>query len=93
MSADVARTVVDFYHSVICPRCQVSGIALRRVLGRHPHVEVRKVEFLTNLDRARRAGVSSIPTLVCGDRSLTGVVLTPGKIDRFLRSLGSASGS
>jgi len=91
--SEVARTVVDFYHSVICPRCQVSGIALRRVLERHPQIEVRKVELLTNLARARQSGVSTIPALVCGDRSLTGIVLTPGRIERFLASLGSAPGS
>jgi predicted DsbA family dithiol-disulfide isomerase len=87
--SEVARTVVEFYHSVICPRCQVSGIALRRVLDRHPGIEVRKVEFLTNAARAREAGVTSIPTLVSGGRSLTGVILTPAKIERFLESLAS----
>lgn len=76
-----------FYHSVVCPRCQISGLALRRVLGKHPDIELTKVEFLTNRDRAREAGVSSIPTLVSRGRSLTGIVLTPARIERFLREL------
>jgi predicted DsbA family dithiol-disulfide isomerase len=35
------RTInVVFYHSVACPRCQLSGHMLRRVLRAHPDVEV-----------------------------------------------------
>jgi len=84
----VKKTVV-FYHSVICPRCQLSGLALRRALRRHPDIEVTKVEFLTNMDRAKRAGVRSIPALVAEGRSLTGTVLTPTRIERFMKSLAS----
>lgn len=84
-----ARKTVVFYHSVICPRCQVSGLVLRRVLRRHPDIEVTKVEFLTNMDRAKKAGVKSIPTLVAEGRSLTGIVLTPAGIERFFEALAS----
>ena len=49
-----------------------------------PEIEVEKVEFLTNRAAARDAGVSTIPSLVYGDRKLRGVVLTKGMIRRFL---------
>jgi len=78
---------VEFYHSVICPRCHVSNVLLRRALRRHPDVEVTKVEFLTNRDRAREAGVESFPALVAEGRTLTGFLLTPAGIERFLDSL------
>jgi predicted DsbA family dithiol-disulfide isomerase len=84
-----AGNVVVFYHSVVCPRCQVSKLALRRVLRKHPDIEVTGVEFLTNMDRAKQAGVRMIPALVAGGKMLTGVVLTPGRIERFLESLDS----
>lgn len=84
-----AKRKVVFYHSVICPRCQVSGLALRKALRAHPDVEVTKVEFLTNRDRAREAGVTSIPALVAGGRTLTGIILTPARIERFLASIAS----
>jgi predicted DsbA family dithiol-disulfide isomerase len=85
MSANKINVV--FYHSVVCPRCHFSGLMLGRLLRKHPDIEVTKVEFLTNTDRARADGVRSIPALVAQGRSLTGVVLTPSKIERFLESL------
>jgi len=78
---------VVFYHSVACPRCQLSGHMLRRVLRAHPDVEVTKVELLTHMAQARAAGVKTIPALVAHGRSLTGIILTPGSIERFLASL------
>ena len=82
-----ATTKIEFYHSVICPRCHVSNILLRRALERHPDVEVTKVEILTNRDRAQAAGVKSFPTLVAEGRVLSGFLLTPGRIENFLSSL------
>lgn len=78
---------VTFYHSVICPRCHYSGRALRNVLRKFPDIAVTKVEVLSNRGQARNDGVRSIPTLVAGGRTLTGVILTPRRIERFLESL------
>jgi DNA-binding transcriptional ArsR family regulator len=81
---------VVFYHSVACPRCHFTGFMLRNVLRKYPDVAVTKVEFLTNAERARKDGVKAIPTLVARGRSLTGIILTPGKIDAFFESLTGA---
>ena len=80
-------TKVTFYHSVICPRCQAAGLFLSRLLRDFPDVELEKVEYLTHLGVARRAGVRTIPTLVSGERRLAGVVLGPRRMRRFLESL------
>jgi hypothetical protein len=85
MSADKINVV--FYHSVICPRCHFTGHMLRNALRKHPDIEVTKVEFLKNARRARNDGVRSIPSLVAQGRSLTGFVLTQGRIERFFESL------
>ena len=82
---------VVFYHSALCPRCRLTRLMLRNVLPRHPGIEVTKVELLTNRDRARRDGVTTIPALVAGGRTLTGIVLTPGRVERFLASLTAAA--
>jgi glutaredoxin len=82
-----ATKKVVFYHSVVCPRCHISNILLRRALRKHADVEVTKIEILKNRDRARNDGVRSFPALVAEGRILTGVVLTPGGIERFLSSL------
>lgn len=78
---------VVFYHSVICPRCHMAGRSLARLLPEYPHVRVEKVEFLTNRGRARSDGVRAIPTLVSGERTLSGFYLTGRSIREFLDSL------
>ena len=82
---------LTFYHSAICRRCHFTGLALGRILRQYPDVELRRVEFLTNRTRARSDGVRSIPALVAQGRSLTGFVLTKGRIERFLESLSGAA--
>lgn len=84
---EATRKVV-FYHSVICPRCHVSNVLLNRALSKRSDVELTKLEFLTNRDSARKAGIRSIPALAAEGRVLSGVLLTPAAIDRFLNSLG-----
>jgi glutaredoxin len=78
---------VRFYHSMICPRCHLSAVFLSRIRDEFPEVVIEKVEYLTNLGRARRDGVRGIPTLVSGERRLGGVFLTPRSIRRFLEAL------
>lgn len=78
---------VTLFHSQICPRCQVSKRLLAGLEPDFPEVRVERVEYLTNLGRARDAGVRSIPTLVCGERKLSGIVLTKKSMRRFLEAL------
>ena len=78
---------VRFYHSMICPRCHVSGLILSRIRAEFPDVTVEKLEYFTHLGEAKRDGVRGIPTLVAGERRLGGVFLTPGSIRRFLEAL------
>lgn len=80
-------TVVTFYHSAVCPRCQFASLALKSLLRDYPHVTVERVEFLTNRKAARAAGVRSIPTLYAQGRTAGGFILTKGAIRRFLDSL------
>jgi hypothetical protein len=85
------KLAITFYHSVVCPRCHYTGHALRAVLRNRSDVEVTKVEFLTRGNKAREDGVRSIPALVARGQALTGFVLTKGRIERFLDSLGVES--
>ena len=78
---------VRFYHSMICPRCHLSGLFLSQLRDEFPDVEIQKLEYFTNLGQARRDGVRAIPTLVAGERRLSGVFLTPKSIRRFLEAL------
>ena len=78
---------VTFYHSVVCPRCHAAGFSLASLRQEFPDLQVEKVEYLTNLGRAARAGVRSIPTMVLGERHLSGFYLTRKRIQEFLESL------
>ncbi len=78
---------LTFYHSMICPRCQMAGWSLSELREEFPDLVVEKVEFLTNQARARSEDVRSIPTLVSGNRRLSGFYLTKERIRGFLQSL------
>ena len=52
-----------------------------------PDIEVKKVGFIADRAVAREAGVKSIPTLVYGDKKLSGHLLTKGKIRDFFEQL------
>lgn len=82
---------VTFYHSVICPRCQLVGHSLKQLLPEFPGVSVDKVELLTNRGRSRQEGVTGIPTLVAGDRRLSGFYLTKKQVRQFLKSIVDAT--
>jgi predicted DsbA family dithiol-disulfide isomerase len=78
---------VTFYHSMICPRCHMAGLSLSSLLDDFPDIELEKIEYLTNLGSAHKAGVRQIPTLMSGDQKLNGFYLTKSRIRRFLESL------
>ena len=65
----------------------MAGLSLLQLLPEFPDVGLEKVEYLANLGSSRAAGVKAIPTLVSGDRKLTGFYLTKKKIREFLASL------
>lgn len=68
-------------------RCQLAGRALASVLKDFPDIDVKKVGFIADRAVAREAGVNTITTLVYGDKKLSGVLLSKGKIRRFLEQL------
>ncbi len=65
----------------------MAGLSLAKLLRESPDITVRKVEILTHLGRAHEEGVHVIPTLVSGEKKLSGVYLTKKKIQKFLESL------
>jgi predicted DsbA family dithiol-disulfide isomerase len=80
-------TTIRFYHSMICPRCFMVGRSLAALRGDFPDVEIEEVEYLTNLGRARKDGVRTIPALVAEDRKLSGFYLTKRSLRTFLESV------
>jgi len=68
-------------------RCHLASRVLAKVLKDFPDISVEKIEFLTNMGRAREAGVKSFPYLVSGDKKFTSIVMTEKGIRGFFKSL------
>lgn len=78
---------VTFYHSAICPRCQMASRSINALLPDYPGIRVERVEYLTHVARARRDGVRTIPTLVDESGGLKGFYLTKAKIRAYFEEL------
>jgi glutaredoxin len=78
---------ITFYRSALCPRCHMAGRSLARLLPGFSDVVIDEVEILTNRSRSKADGVTTIPTLICGDRRLSGFYLTRTRIKQFLETL------
>ena len=83
---------VFFYNSAICPRCQISKLALASVLKEFPEITIKPVEYLKNIKSARDAEVKTIPALLCGDRKLSGIIFTRKRLRHFFSSLSFGDG-
>ena len=59
---------IIYYKSLICPRCIPTNRLLARLRREQPDVEIEEVEVLTNLSRAMRDNVMSLPTLIVGEQ-------------------------
>ena len=65
----------------------MAGLSLSKLLRDFPGIDLKKVEYLTNLRTARREGVKLIPTLKSGDKKLSGFLLSKNAMREFLESL------
>lgn len=77
---------IEFYRTLLCPRCLYVAHELKRLRREFPHLEIETIEVATNLGRVREAKIRTVPALRVGNATLTGVLLTPAKIRRFLFS-------
>jgi len=77
---------VQLYRTALCPRCLLAARALKRIAATNPGLEIELIEVTTNLARTRQAGVKALPTIVIGDKTLTGLILSEEKIRRFVET-------
>lgn len=75
---------VELYRTVLCPRCLYVTHALNKMRREFPELDIEVIEISKNLNRLRAAGVRTVPTLVIGKDKLSGLLLTPQKIRKFL---------
>ena len=75
---------IEFYRTILCPRCLYVSHALKKIVVNSPHLELETIEVATHLTRSRQAGITTVPTIRIGNDVLTGLILTPQMIRRFI---------
>ena len=60
---------------------------LDELLVNEPDIQLEEVEIITNPLRSLKDGVKFIPTLMSGDKRLSGILLNKDKIEKFLESV------
>ncbi|OGQ99743.1 MAG: hypothetical protein A2505_07340 [Deltaproteobacteria bacterium RIFOXYD12_FULL_55_16] len=75
---------IEFYRTILCPRCLYAGRILKKILASSPHLELETIEVTTNLSRSSQAGIKTVPAIRIGNEVLTGLILTPQMIRRFI---------
>ena len=75
---------IEFYRTIICPRCLLVSRILKKIVADSPHLELETIEVATHLTRTRLAGINTVPAIRVGSSTLTGLILTPRKIRCFI---------
>lgn len=75
---------IELYRTILCPRCLFVSRVLKKIVADSPHLELETIEVATNLTRARQAGIKTVPAIRIGNDLLTGLILTPRMIKRFI---------
>jgi len=75
---------IVYYKSLFCPRCIPTNRFLKQLRGEYPQIEIEEIEVVTNMKRARAAGVHAIPEMDIAGRRFHGV---PPK-EEVIRLLG-----
>jgi predicted DsbA family dithiol-disulfide isomerase len=80
----MAAMKIELYRTVLCPRCLYVSRVLQKIAAEQPGIAIEAIEVATNLERARAAGIRTVPTLKIGGDRLSGLFLTPTAIRRFV---------
>ncbi|MBU4229055.1 MAG: thioredoxin family protein [Proteobacteria bacterium] len=75
---------IELYRTILCPRCLYVSRALKKIVADSPQIELESIEVATNLTRTHQAGIKTVPAIKIGNDVLTGLILTPQTIRRFI---------
>lgn len=79
--------LITLYKSSLCPRCYFAKKALLELQKtKYPDLQVEEVDVLTSPGKAFRSGITMIPAIKIGDKTLSAVYLSSQKIDEFVTS-------
>lgn len=75
---------IELYRTLLCPRCLLVSRALNKIAENFPQIELEVIEVATHLVQTHQAGIRTVPAIKIGNDVLTGLILTPQKIRRFI---------
>ncbi|MDH5297392.1 MAG: hypothetical protein OEV91_00040 [Desulfobulbaceae bacterium] len=75
---------IQFYRSIICPRCLLVSRTLGRLQTLFPDLEVETIEITTTPLRAWQDNIRMVPALKSGDAILSGIILTQERVREFI---------
>ena len=78
--------LITLYKSSLCPRCYFAKKALLELAKKNPDLHIEQVDILTSPGKAFRAGITMIPAITIGDKTLSAIYLSSKKIDEFVTS-------
>lgn len=78
--------LITLYKSSLCPRCYFAKKALLELAKKNPDLHIEQVDILTSPGKAFRAGITMIPAIKIGDKTLSAIYLSSKKIDEFVTS-------
>ena len=77
---------IEFYHTILCPRCLLAKRALGRLLPYFPGITVETIEITASPERAWSAGIRMVPALKLNNATLTGFTLNETRIRNFIEA-------
>ena len=75
---------IELYRTILCPRCLYVSRILKKIVASSPNLDLETIEVATNLTRIRQARIRTVPAIRIGNDVLTGFILTPQMIRRFI---------
>ncbi|MDT8335438.1 MAG: hypothetical protein RQ753_07050 [Desulfurivibrionaceae bacterium] len=75
---------IVFYKSILCPRCALVGLTLKKIAAARPGLHIETVEVAASPLQTWEEGIRMIPAIRCGARILAGFMLSGAAIVSFL---------
>jgi predicted DsbA family dithiol-disulfide isomerase len=83
---------VIFYKAALCPRCLLVKKVLARLRLTYPELVVVEIDAVRSPLLVWQGGIRMIPALKTDNELLSGILLTPATIERFVaRHLGRST--
>lgn len=75
---------IEFYKTILCPRCHLASRHLKRLKASIPDLEIESIEITTDITRAWKNGIRTVPALKVDTDILCGLLLSEKQIRCFI---------